>query len=102
MRYWQNRKGCLSTSSKLWRLGRVAPKDRPGAAGRSSRSGGGAGGGTATQVLSAAAVIGRSFHLHLVHGTSGRSEDETIGALEELVRRGIVRELGGSPEAAFG
>jgi DNA-binding SARP family transcriptional activator/tetratricopeptide (TPR) repeat protein len=56
---------------------------------------------TATQVLSAAAVIGRSFHLHLVHGTSGRSEDETIGALEELVRRGIVRELGPSPEAAF-
>jgi len=56
---------------------------------------------TAAQVLSAAAVIGRSFHLHLVRGTSGRSEDETITALEELVRRGIVRELEASPEAAF-
>lgn len=56
---------------------------------------------TAAQVLSAAAVIGRSFHLNLVHGTSGRSEDETISALEELVRRGVVRELGASPEAAF-
>ncbi len=58
-------------------------------------------GETAAQVLSAAAVIGRSFHLHLVRGTSGRSEDETITALEELVRRGIVRELEASPEAAF-
>ena len=48
---------------------------------------------TATQVLSAAAVIGRSFDLHLVRGASGRSEDETITALEELVRRGLVREL---------
>lgn len=56
---------------------------------------------TAAQVLSAGAVIGRSFHLHLVHETSGRSEDETIGALEELVRRGIVREVGESPEPAF-
>ncbi|MEX1170739.1 MAG: AAA family ATPase [Chloroflexota bacterium] len=56
---------------------------------------------TAAQVLSAAAVIGRSFHLQLVRGTSGRSEDETITALEELVRRGIVRELEASPEAAF-
>ena len=26
---------------------------------------------------------------------SGRSEDETISALEELVRRGLVREVGG-------
>jgi DNA-binding SARP family transcriptional activator len=50
-------------------------------------------GETATQVLAAAAVIGRSFDLALVRGTSGRSEDEAVGAIEELVRRGIVREL---------
>ena len=47
---------------------------------------------TAGQVLSAAAVIGRSFDLPLVRGASGRSEDEAVTALEELVRRGIVRE----------
>ena len=48
---------------------------------------------TATQVLAAAAVIGRSFDLRLVQGASGRSEDETLAAVEELVRRGLVREL---------
>ena len=53
-------------------------------------------GETATQVLAAAAVIGRSFDLALVRGTSGRSEDEAVGAVEELVRRGIVRELDAS------
>jgi tetratricopeptide (TPR) repeat protein len=58
-------------------------------------------GETAAQVLSAAAVIGRSFDLHVVRGASGRSEDETITALEELVRRGIVRELEDRPGAAF-
>jgi tetratricopeptide (TPR) repeat protein len=58
-------------------------------------------GGTAAQVLSAAAVIGRSFDLALVHSTSGRSEEETVAALEELVRHGIVREQPGAPDAAF-
>ncbi len=58
-------------------------------------------GETAGQVLSAAAVIGRSFTLPLVRGTSGRSEDETVTALEELVRRGIVREVPAAPEVAF-
>ena len=55
---------------------------------------------TAGQVLSAAAVIGRSFDLPLVRGASGRSEDETVTALEELVRRGIVREAPAT-EVAF-
>jgi DNA-binding SARP family transcriptional activator/tetratricopeptide (TPR) repeat protein len=49
-------------------------------------------GETAAQVLSAAAVIGRSFDLATVRHASGRSEDETVVALEELTRRGIVRE----------
>lgn len=54
-------------------------------------------GETAAQVLSAAAVIGRSFDLMTVRHASGRSEEETVEALEELMRRGIVREIAGSP-----
>ena len=50
---------------------------------------------TAGQLLAAGAVIGRSFDLATVRSASGRSEDETITALEELVRRGLVREVGG-------
>jgi DNA-binding SARP family transcriptional activator len=46
----------------------------------------------AAQVLSAAAIIGRSFDLGTVRQASGRSEEETVDALEELTRRGIVRE----------
>ena len=52
-------------------------------------------GETATQVLSAAAVIGRSFDLATVRAASGRSEEETVDALEESMRRGIVREVPG-------
>ena len=55
-------------------------------------------GETAGQVLAAAAVIGRSFDLTTLRQTSGRSEEETVNAVEELMRRGIVREIaGGSP-----
>jgi predicted ATPase len=54
-------------------------------------------GETAAQVLSAAAVIGRSFDLATVRAASGRSEDETVDALEESMRRGIVREVPGAP-----
>ena len=61
-------------------------------------------GETATQVLAAAAVIGRTFDLGTVRVASGRSEDETIDSLEELVRRAIVREVdrGGEPVFDFG
>jgi predicted ATPase len=45
------------------------------------------------QILSAAAVLGRSFDLATVREASGRSEDETVDAIEELTRRGIVREV---------
>lgn len=51
-------------------------------------------GETATQVLSAAAVIGRSFELDTVRHASGRSDEETLVAIEELIRRGLVREIG--------
>lgn len=49
-------------------------------------------GGVAQQVLSAAAAIGRSFDLATVRFASGRTEEETIEALEELMHRAIVRE----------
>ncbi len=52
-------------------------------------------GETAGQVLAAASVIGRSFDLPTVRAASGRTEEETIDALEELIRRGIVREVVG-------
>ena len=50
-------------------------------------------GETAAQVVSAAAVIGRSFDLATVRHASGRSEEETVDAIEELMRRGVVREV---------
>ena len=54
-------------------------------------------GEAAAQILSAAAVIGRSFDLATVRQASGRSEEETVDAIEELMRRAIVREIPGSP-----
>lgn len=56
---------------------------------------------TAGQVLAAAAVIGRSFDFATVRMASGRSDDETVISLEELIRRGIVRELVGDRELVF-
>ncbi len=56
---------------------------------------------TTAQILSAAAVIGRSFDFGTVRAASGRSEEETVLALEELARRGIVRELSGAAGAAI-
>ena len=50
---------------------------------------------TAAQILSAAAIIGRSFELATLRHTSGRSEEETIDAIEELMHRGLVREVAG-------
>ena len=58
-------------------------------------------GETAGQVLAAAAVIGRSFDLPTVRDAAGRSEVETIAALEELVRRGLVREASASGDATW-
>jgi DNA-binding SARP family transcriptional activator/predicted ATPase len=47
------------------------------------------------QVLGAAAVIGRSFDLDSVQHASGRSDEETVAALEALVGQGLVREVPG-------
>src|SRR6266542_3180624 len=49
----------------------------------------------AWQLLTAAAVIGRSFDVDIVREASGRSDDEAIGAIEELVRLGLIHELSG-------
>jgi len=51
---------------------------------------------TAQQIVSTAAVIGRSFDLETVIAASGRSEDESIGALEELLSRRLILEQSGS------
>ncbi|MDQ6750697.1 MAG: AAA family ATPase [Actinomycetota bacterium] len=53
----------------------------------------------ARQVLGAAAVIGGSFAFDTVRAASGRSDEETVGALEELVAQGVVRELATSEPA---
>jgi len=55
-------------------------------------------GETAGQVLTAAAVVGRSFDFDTVREASGRGEEETLAALEELASRRLIREVGGSAE----
>ena len=47
---------------------------------------------TAAQVLSAAAVIGRTFDVDTVRAASGRSGDEVVSALDELCARGLIIE----------
>jgi predicted ATPase/DNA-binding SARP family transcriptional activator len=51
--------------------------------------------GAAAQVLTAAAVIGRSFDFDVLREASGRSEEEAVSAMEELMARGLVVEVGG-------
>ncbi len=57
-------------------------------------------GQTALQVLGAAAVIGRTFDSDTVRAASGRSEEETVDALEQLVANGVIRELD-APEPGY-
>ncbi len=59
-------------------------------------------GETAWQTLTAAAVIGRSFDFETVRAASGRSEDETIAALEELAAKGLAAELPPAPASDAG
>ncbi len=49
---------------------------------------------TAQQVISTAAVIGHSFATEAVVAASGRSEDEAVCALEELLARRLILEQG--------
>ena len=48
---------------------------------------------TALQILQAAAVIGRTFESDLLQTASGRTEDEIIQGIEELLARGLIREM---------
>src|SRR5207244_9182407 len=45
---------------------------------------------TAKQVLTAAAVIGRPFEPDVARAASGRSPDETAGAIDELTAHGLL------------
>ncbi len=47
---------------------------------------------SARQILQTAAVTGRSFDFQTILEASGRGEEETITAMEELLSRGLVRE----------
>lgn len=45
------------------------------------------------QLLQAAAVIGRAFDFEIIREVSGRSDEETLEALETLIRRDLVHEV---------
>lgn len=47
----------------------------------------------AAQALTAAAVVGRSFDAETLRAASGRGEEETVAAIEELIGRGLIVEL---------
>jgi DNA-binding SARP family transcriptional activator len=48
----------------------------------------------ARQVLTAASVIGASADIEAIRDVSGRSEDEIVSGLDELIRRSMLRERG--------
>jgi predicted ATPase len=45
------------------------------------------------QLLNTVAVIGRAFDFDTLREASGRSEDETITALEDLIAQGLIEEV---------
>jgi DNA-binding SARP family transcriptional activator/Tfp pilus assembly protein PilF len=48
---------------------------------------------TGRQLLGAAAVIGRSFDFDTLRAASGRTEEEVIAGLEELIARGLIKPI---------
>ncbi|HEX9412190.1 MAG TPA: tetratricopeptide repeat protein, partial [Ktedonobacterales bacterium] len=52
-------------------------------------------GETGWQLLNTAAVIGRSFDFDTLREASGRSEEETVNGLEELIAQGLVTDTRG-------
>lgn len=50
---------------------------------------------TGWQLLTTAAVIGRSFEFDTLREASGRSEDEVAAEMEALVKHGLIREYSG-------
>ncbi|HEX7976103.1 MAG TPA: tetratricopeptide repeat protein, partial [Anaerolineales bacterium] len=57
-------------------------------------------GETGWQLLTTAAVIGRSFDYNTLREASGRSEVETVAGLEALLAQGLVKEQAAGSEAA--
>jgi predicted ATPase len=53
---------------------------------------------TGWQLLTTAAVIGRSFDFDTLRAASGRSDEEIVTALETLIEQGLVAEVKGSGE----
>jgi tetratricopeptide (TPR) repeat protein len=51
---------------------------------------------TGEQLLSTAAVIGRSFDFDTLRETSGRGDEEIVSALESLIAQGLVKEVRGA------
>jgi len=49
--------------------------------------------GSALQLLQAAAVIGHTFDIDLLQSASGRSEEEIIQGIEELLAQNLVQEI---------
>jgi len=60
-------------------------------------------GAAARQLLGAAAVIGRAFDFELLHAASGRSDEETVTGIEELLAQGLLAETlaRGEPQYDF-
>jgi predicted ATPase/DNA-binding SARP family transcriptional activator len=58
-------------------------------------------GETARQLLTAAAAIGRSFDPDTLREASGRSDEEVVDGLEELIAAGLVREAETGRELDF-
>lgn len=60
-------------------------------------------GEAARQLLGAAAVIGRAFDFELLHAASGRSDEETVTGIEELLAQGLLAETlaRGEPQYDF-
>lgn len=55
----------------------------------------------AGQLVSAAATLGGTFTTDLLQNTSGRSDDELVEGVEELLNAGILRELPGDRHLGF-
>src|SRR5439155_22119867 len=79
------------------------PRSLPGGVRALLRSRLAAVGETGAQVLTAAAAVGRPVDFDTLRDASGRAEEEAVAAVEELLARGLLRELpGGDPGGAAG
>jgi len=56
---------------------------------------------TGWQLLTTAAVIGRSFDFDTLRAASGRSDEEIVTALEALIEQGLVAEVNGSGDRSL-